>query len=137
MWKTIGYSILGIIAATAAFVGWFFSLIDQGAGQGLQSQLPADLPYYQQRLAPERGSVLMVVTSETQLGDTGKKTGYEHTELARAYYVFTVNGFHVDIASPQGGEPRAVIDDEDMGAIDYAFLNDPDAMAKARMLQGG
>jgi putative intracellular protease/amidase len=66
------------------------------------------------------------------MGDSGKATGYEHTELSRAYYVFTVNGFEVDIASPKGGEPRAIIDDEDMGPLDYAFLNDAVAMGKAK-----
>jgi putative intracellular protease/amidase len=31
-----------------------------------------------------------------------------------------------------GGEPRAIIDDEDMGPLDFAFLNDPQAMRKVR-----
>jgi len=59
-----------------------------------------------------------------------KKTGYELTELARAYYVFMANGFDVDIASPLGGKPPVIIDDDDMGAFDYAFLNDSVAQYK-------
>src|SRR5690606_7203536 len=58
-------------------------------------------------------------------------TGYELTELSRAYYVFQANGFVVDIASPLGGKPPVVIDDDDMGVFDYAFLNDSIAQKKA------
>lgn len=132
MWKTLGISVLGIVASSGAFVVWFFSLIDQSAAAGLQSTTPADLPYYQQRVDDQRGRILIVVTSETEMGDSGKPTGYELTELSRAYYVFRVNGFEVDIASPLGGEARAILDDEDMEALDYAFLNDPEAMSLAK-----
>jgi putative intracellular protease/amidase len=132
MWKSIGIVVLGLCVLTGAFVAWFFSLIDRsGAGADLQSMMPQQLPYFDRRIAHQRGRILAVVTSETRMGETGKSTGYEHTELARAYYVFTVNGFDVDIASPQGGEPHAIIDDEDMGALDYAFLNDPEAQRKS------
>ncbi|WP_240732828.1 type 1 glutamine amidotransferase domain-containing protein [Halioglobus maricola] len=117
---------------TGGFVAWLFSLVDHTVAADLPTKVPGDLPYYQQRVPQDRGNILIVLTSETIMGDTGKRTGYEHTELSRAYYVFTVNGFEVDIASPLGGEPSAIIDDEDMGALDYAFLNDAEAMAKAR-----
>ena len=130
MWKTMGISVTAVVAITGAFVAWFFSLIDKTPAAGLEATLPRELPYYQQLVQQDRGKVLVVVTSETEMGDSGKSTGYEHTELSRAYYVFKVNGFDVDIASPRGGEPRAIIDDEDMGPLDYAFLNDPEAMAK-------
>jgi putative intracellular protease/amidase len=65
------------------------------------------------------------------MGATNKKTGYELTELARAYWIFKTNGFEVDIASTKGGTPPVVIDGDDMTAYDYAFLNDPTAQAKA------
>ena len=52
--------------------------------------------------------------------------------MARAYYVFEANGFEVDIASPQGGNPPRVIDDEDMKEYDYAFLNDAVAQNKVQ-----
>ena len=61
---------------------------------------------------------------------TGKSTGYELTELSRAYYVFTSNGFDVDIASPKGGRPPVIIDKDDMAEFDYAFLNDTKAQQK-------
>lgn len=131
MWKSIGISVIGIVAVTGGLIAWLFSLVDRSNAQGIDLTQPQDIPYVQKRLAPDRGSILIVLTSETEMGDTGKKTGYEHTELSRAYYVFSVNGFEVDIASPKGGEPNAIIDNEDMGALDYAFLNDDEAMAKA------
>jgi putative intracellular protease/amidase len=42
------------------------------------------------------------------------------------------NGYEVDIASPLGGNAPVVLDDEDMGAFDYAFLNDTIAQSKTR-----
>ena len=133
MWKTMGISVASVVIITGTFVAWFFSLVDRSAAASdLQTYLPEDLPYYQQKVGEARGKVLVVVTSETRMGASGKATGYEHTELSRAYYVFTVNGFEVDIASPKGGEPTAIIDDEDMGPLDYAFLNDSVAMGKVR-----
>lgn len=133
MWKTIGITAGGTIATVIACLAWFYSLIDRGTDTAqLAAITPADVPYLQQRMSESRGKILAVVTSETAMGITGKSTGYEHTELARAYYVFSVNGFEVDIASPRGGEPRAVIDDEDMAALDHAFLNDPVAITKVK-----
>jgi putative intracellular protease/amidase len=82
-----------------------------------------DLPYVTESIPQYRGKILAVVTSVDKMGED-KDTGYEHTELARAYWVFTANGFDVDIASPKGGEAPVVIDGEDMGAYDYAFLHD-------------
>ncbi len=83
----------------------------------------SDLPYITENIPVYRGRILAVVTSVDKMAED-KDTGYEHTELARAYWVFTANGFAVDIASPKGGKPPVVIDAEDMGAYDYAFLND-------------
>lgn len=42
------------------------------------------------------------------------------------------NGFTVDIASPRGGNPPIIIDDDDMGAYDFAFLNDSVAQHKSK-----
>lgn len=91
---------------------------------------PADLAYLRQPAVAPRGRILAVVSSRSHMADGKKKAGYELTELARAYYVFQANGFEVDIASPQGGTPPARIDEEDMGAADYAFLNDQAAQRK-------
>lgn len=113
---------------------WLKSLIPSAPDhQALAKTKPADIPYLQRGLATaKRGRILVVVSSTAILGKTGKKTGYEFTELARPYYIFSANGFTVDIASPQGGEPPAVIDRDDMGPFDYAFLNDVTAMEKLR-----
>jgi putative intracellular protease/amidase len=49
--------------------------------------------------------VLMVLTSHSQLGDTGKKTGLWLEEFAAPYYVFKDAGAEVVLASPKGGQP--------------------------------
>lgn len=87
------------------------------------SYLTKDVPSY-------RGKILAIVTSTDSLGTSGKGTGYELTELSRAYYVFKANGFDVDVASPLGGKPPVVLDNDDMGVFDYAFLNDSIAQSK-------
>ena len=91
---------------------------------------PADVPYLKQAVGEKRGRILAVVSSAERGGPQNKKAGYEVTELSRAYYAFRVNGYEVDVASPQGGKPPGRIDTDDMQDIDYAFLNDPEAMAK-------
>ncbi len=130
-WSLIGLTTL--ILLVFGFGWWFMSLIPKQDGLVDLTQVqPNDLPYLTQNVPANRGRVLAVVTSEDTMGESGKSTGYELTELARAYYVFQANGFSVDIASPKGGEPQVVIDDEDMGKFDYAFLNDSIAQFKAR-----
>lgn len=118
-----------VVAATlfAAFQGtkgWVMSLLPQKAHfTALKATQTADLPYVTQNVPVHRGKILAVMTSVDKMGED-KETGYEHTELARAYYVFVANGFEVDFASPKGGKPPVVVDGEDMGAYDYAFMND-------------
>ncbi|WP_042151644.1 MULTISPECIES: type 1 glutamine amidotransferase domain-containing protein [unclassified Pseudoalteromonas] len=129
--------IFTLVTLTILLVGFAF-----GAKSWVKSLLPekahfiaikqtkvSDLPYITQNIPAYRGKILAVVTSADKMGED-KETGYEHTELARAYWVFTANGFEVDIASPKGGKPPVVIDGEDMGAYDYAFLNDQDIQQK-------
>lgn len=129
IWTSV--SIVTLIGAVVAFGYWFLSLLPtQGDRVSLENMTPEDLPYVSENVIASRGKILAVVTSAEQMGTTGKNTGYELTEVSRAYYVFQANGFEVDIASPLGGEPPVIIDDEDMGPYDYAFLNDPVAQAK-------
>jgi putative intracellular protease/amidase len=97
----------------------------------IKTSQATDIPYLQQTVLQNRGKILAVVTSVDKMGSSGKTTGYELTELARAYWVFQANGFEVDIASTKGGESPVVLDDDDMREYDYAFLNDPAAQAKA------
>jgi putative intracellular protease/amidase len=49
--------------------------------------------------------VLMVLTSHSQLGDTGRKTGFWLEEMAAPYYVFKDAGAEITLASPKGGRP--------------------------------
>ncbi len=134
MVKKILVTVLCSAAALIASGYWLKSLIPPAPDQQVLTDTQvSDIPYLQHiPSSPDRGRILMVVTSTDTMGDTGKKTGYEFTELARPYYVFKANGFTVDIASPQGGEPPAVMDSDDMGPFDYAFLNDYRAMEKLR-----
>jgi len=47
----------------------------------------------------------MVLTSHSELGNTGKKTGFWIEEFAAPYYVFLDAGAAITIASPKGGQP--------------------------------
>ena len=124
-------SILGLALVIFAFGYWFISLIPKpDATYDVSETVVESIPYLAENQLPNRGKILTVVTSTDTMGTSGKPTGYELTELSRAYYVFQANGFEVDIASPKGGNPPMVIDDEDMGIYDYAFLNDPNAQQK-------
>lgn len=125
------FLVLFVVAITGLVWALKFSPTEQELQQ-LQVIRAQDIPYLQNALPATRGKILAVVTSTRNLGSTGRPTGYELTELARAYWVFQTNGFEVDIASPQGGEPYALLDGDDMGAYDYAFLNDPIAQQKAK-----
>lgn len=60
-------------------------------------------------------SVLFVLTSHAELGDTGQKTGTWLEELAAAYYVLVDAGHDVQLASVQGGA----------APLDPASLDDP------------
>ena len=49
--------------------------------------------------------VLIVLTSHTDLGNTGEKTGFWIEEFAAPYYVLADAGAELTIASPKGGQP--------------------------------
>ena len=49
--------------------------------------------------------VLMVLTSHSELGNTGRKTGFWLEELAAPYYTFKDAGVDIVLASPLGGQP--------------------------------
>ncbi len=49
--------------------------------------------------------ILIVLTSHSELGDTGKKTGFWIEEFASPYYVFVDAGAEITLASPAGGQP--------------------------------
>lgn len=137
MIKKIFLGAIGIfiaLAITTSFTIYWISNFSPSAQEleALRATQANDIPYLQNIPSPTRGKILAVVTSTRSLGSTGRITGYELTELARAYWVFKVNGFEVDIASTEGGEPYALLDDEDMAAYDYAFLNNHNAQLKSK-----
>lgn len=133
--KIIKWSLIiftSLILVLFGFGYWFMSLLSpRDIVVGVENTLPKDLPYITENQLPYSGKILAVVTSTDVMGESEMSTGYELTELSRAYYVFQANGFVVDIASPLGGKPPVVIDDDDMGVFDYAFLNDSIAQKKA------
>jgi putative intracellular protease/amidase len=49
--------------------------------------------------------VLIVLTSHSELGNTGKKTGFWVEEFAAPYYVLSDAGAEITLASPKGGQP--------------------------------
>jgi len=49
--------------------------------------------------------VLIALTSHSQLGDTGRTTGFYASEAAEPWSVFTAAGFDVDLVSVAGGRP--------------------------------
>jgi len=49
--------------------------------------------------------VLIVLTSHSDLGDTGQKTGFWIEEFAAPYYLMADNGVELTISSPKGGQP--------------------------------
>ena len=49
--------------------------------------------------------VLMVLTSHSQLGDTGEATGFWLEEFAAPFYTFEDAGAKITLASPAGGQP--------------------------------
>lgn len=67
--------------------------------------------------------ILMVLTSVSELGDTGEPTGYNVAEAAHPWKVFRDSGHFVDFASIKGGQPpQDTVDTDD--PIQVAFTKD-------------
>ncbi|OUR91913.1 type 1 glutamine amidotransferase domain-containing protein [Flavobacteriales bacterium 34_180_T64] len=135
--KTLKWTLISstsLLVILIIFGIWFVSLLPREEMKArfktIETSSIDSIPYVSENVLSKRGKILAVVTSSNTMGNSGKSTGYELTELSRAYYVFKANGFDVDIASPLGGKPPVVIDDDDMGEFDYAFLNDTIAQYK-------
>ena len=76
--------------------------------------------------------ILIVLTSHSDLGNTGKKTGFWLEEFAAPYYVFTDAGAVVTLASPKGGQPPLDPKSDEKDAQTAAtarFRKDPKAQA--------
>lgn len=83
--------------------------------------------------------ILMIVTSNGRMGETGKPTGIWAEELAVPYYQFIDAGAEVEIASPAGGsvplDPSSMKPQGQNDAVIERFLADPVAQAKVRATQ--
>ncbi|WP_040281692.1 type 1 glutamine amidotransferase domain-containing protein [Psychroserpens damuponensis] len=123
-------STIAIFIIAIVLLGVYISSLLSKDDMSLSNSHVNDIEYIINDVPSYRGKILAVVTSTDSMSVNGKATGYELTELARAYYVFQANGFDVEIASPLGGKPPVVIDHDDMGPFDYAFLNDSIAKTK-------
>ena len=78
-------------------------------------------------------NILMVLTSHSDLGDTGEKTGFWVEEFADPYYVLADAGVVITIASPAGGQPPVDPKSELADAQTPAtarFYKDPEAIGK-------
>lgn len=76
---------------------------------------------------------LIVVTSHSQLGKTGKPTGYYLPEVTHPYFELEKAGFEIDVASPLGGE--APMDPSSKDLSDEAnrkFLQQPFLVEKLK-----
>ncbi|WP_298636438.1 type 1 glutamine amidotransferase domain-containing protein [uncultured Umboniibacter sp.] len=122
---------LGVLAVLiAAPILWILSFVPDTGLENFEDSQAQDIPYLAAATGETNGRILAVVTSVDEMGTSGKRTGYELTELARAYWVFSVNGFEVDIASTQGGDAPMILDKDDMEHYSYAFLNHPEIQAQ-------
>lgn len=76
-------------------------------------------------------NILIVLTSHDELGDSGRDTGFWLPELTHPYYELVDAGYHVDVASIQGG--MAPIDAKSYDSkdpVNNRFLQDADLMGK-------
>lgn len=80
--------------------------------------------------------VLMITTSNSVMGDTGKPTGVWAEELAVPYYALVDAGIDVELASPKGGavpfDPASVKPRGQNGPVIERFLGDEVAQRKVK-----
>ena len=77
---------------------------------------------------------LIILTSHTELGSTGQKTGFYYDEMATPYWRLIDAGFDVDIASVKGGvappDPKTLVEPNDRPPMVARFMNDDKAISK-------
>ena len=77
---------------------------------------------------------LIILTSHTDLGTTGRKTGFYYDEMATPYWRLIDAGFDVDIASVKGGiaspDPKTLVEPNDRPPMVARFMRNDKAMAK-------
>ncbi|KGJ94870.1 type 1 glutamine amidotransferase domain-containing protein [Colwellia psychrerythraea] len=79
-------------------------------------------------------TILMVLTSHDELGNTGQKTGFWVEEFAAPYYAFIDAGVEVTLATPKGEQapidPTSTLEDFQTSATERY---DSDAVAQAKI----
>jgi len=79
-------------------------------------------------MAADKKKALLVITSHSELGNTGRKTGFYYEELATPYWKFIDAGYDVDIASIKGGkapaDPGSIKSTEEQPESVKRFLGD-------------
>lgn len=87
--------------------------------------------YRMRALASTKAKVLIVLTSHSTLGATGRATGYYLEELANPLFSLLDAGYEFDIASPAGGEaPMDPHSRKPEEPINKRFLDNADLMHK-------
>src|ERR1035437_8690255 len=78
--------------------------------------------------------ILIVLTSHSELGDTGKKTGFWVEEFAAPYYELADAGAEISLASPKGGQPP-IDPASELAAAQTTFTHrfDKDAALKQKL----
>ena len=77
---------------------------------------------------------LIVLTSHSELGDTGKKTGFWVEEFAAPYYELSDAGMEITLASPKGGMPPIDPKSEEAGAqTEFTHRFDQDEPLKLKL----
>jgi putative intracellular protease/amidase len=111
-------------------------MFDQASLSSFKSfiELATSLPGV--RMTPR---VLIITTSHTQLGNSGKPTGVWAEELVAPYYQLLDAGASVSLASPLGGavgfDPGSLKPAGQNDALVERFLADPKAQAAAQTAQ--
>jgi len=78
--------------------------------------------------------ILMVLTSNDRMGDSGNPTGFWLEEFAAPYYTFVDAGAEVTLASPRGGQPPVDPMSEDESALTEATRRfEADEQARAAL----
>jgi putative intracellular protease/amidase len=78
--------------------------------------------------------ILIVLTSHSELGGTGKKTGFWVEEFAAPYYELADVGAEITLASPKGGQPPIDPSSELSGAqTKFTHRFDNDAALKQKL----
>ena len=75
---------------------------------------------------------LLILTSHTELGNTGRGTGFYYDEMAAPYWALVDHGLEVSIASVAGGaavpDPKTLVEPEKRPPMVARFMDDQHAM---------